>query len=108
MSSGYDNLNNILLKQFKDSVVKPISICVNKSLTEDLFPQAMKLVHVYLLLKSKSRSETNNYQPISLLLALSKLLEKSSMKGCIIFYMKSIKFITATMDSGLVTVVKTL
>ena len=76
MSSGYDNLNNILLKQIKESVTKPMTICVNKSLTEGLFPQAMKLADVYPLFKSKYKSETNNYHPISLLLTLSKLLEK--------------------------------
>ena len=31
---------------------------------------------MYLLFKSKSKSETNNYRPISLFLTLSKLLEK--------------------------------
>ena len=64
MSSGYDNLNNVLLKQIKDSVVKPISICVNRSLTEGLFPQAMKLADVYPLFKSKNKSDTSSYRPI--------------------------------------------
>ena len=36
----------------------------------------MKLADVCPLFKSKDRSETNNYRPISLLLTLSKLLEK--------------------------------
>ena len=75
-SSGHDNINNVLLKQIKNSVVNPMTICVNKSLSEGLFPQVMKLVDVCPLFKSKDRSETNNYRPISLLLALSKLLEK--------------------------------
>ena len=75
-SSGHDNINNVLLKQIKDSVVNPMTICVNKSLSEGLFPQVMKLVDVCPLFKSKDRSETNNYRPISLLLTLSKLLEK--------------------------------
>ena len=75
-SSGHNNINNVLLKQIKDSVVNPMTICVNKSLSEGLFPQVMKLVDVRPLFKSKDRSETNNYRPISLLLTLSKLLEK--------------------------------
>ena len=75
-SSGHDNINNVLLKQIKDSVVKPTTICVNKSLSEGLFPQVMKLADVCPLFKSKDRCETNNYRPISLLLTLSKLLEK--------------------------------
>ena len=74
-SSGHDNINNVLLKQIKDSVVNPMTICVNKSLSEGLFPQVMKLADVCPLFKSKDRSEANNYRPISLLLTLSKLLE---------------------------------
>ena len=76
LSSGYDNINNVLLKQLGESVLKPMMICVNRSLTEGLFPQAMKLADVYPLFKSKDKGETNNYRPISLLLTLSKLLEK--------------------------------
>ena len=53
-----------------------MTTCVNKSLSEGLFPQVMKLADVCPLFKSKNRSETNNYRPISLLLTLSKLLEK--------------------------------
>ena len=53
-----------------------MTICVNKSLSEGLFPQVMKLADVCPLFKSKDRCETNNYRPISLLLTLSKLLEK--------------------------------
>ena len=75
-SSGHDNINNVLLKQIKDSIVKPMTICVNKSLSEGLFPQVMKLADVCPLYKSKDKHETNNYRPISLLLTLSKLLEK--------------------------------
>ena len=75
-SSGHDNINNVLLKQIKDSVVKPMTICVNKSLSEGLFPQVMKLADVCPLFKSRDRRKTNNYRPISLLLTLSKLLEK--------------------------------
>ena len=75
-SSGHDRINNILLKQLKESVVNPMTICVNKSLSEGLFPQVMKLADVCALFKSKDRSEANNYRPISLLLTLSKLLEK--------------------------------
>ena len=53
-----------------------MTICVNKSLSEGSFPQVMKLADICPLFKSKDKSETNNYRPISLLLTLSKLLEK--------------------------------
>ena len=53
-----------------------MKICVNKSLSEGLFPQVMKLADVCPLFKSKDKSETSNYRNVSLLLTLSKLLEK--------------------------------
>ena len=46
LSSGFDNINNVLLKQLHSSVLKAMTICVNKSLSEGLFPQSMKLADV--------------------------------------------------------------
>ena len=43
---------------------------------QGIFPTCMKLAKVILLYKSKDRKEKSNYRPISLLLTLSKLLEK--------------------------------
>ena len=75
-SSGYDNINNLLLKEIKQNIVVPLTLLINRSLLEGKFPQAMKLADVCPLFKSKDRTEPNNYRPISLLLTLSKLLEK--------------------------------
>ena len=66
-----------------------MTICVNKSLSEGLFPNTMKLADVYPLFNSKDKSDTNNYRPISLLLTLSKLLEK-------VVYEKVYQFLTDT------------
>ena len=68
-SSGHDNLLHKLL-------VTPLTIIFNKSLTEGIFPEAMKKADVVPLYKSKDNQEPNNYRPISLLLTLSKVLEK--------------------------------
>ena len=89
ISSGYDNVNNVLFKQIKLNIVKPLAIIINKSFSEGKFPHAMKLADVYPLFKSKDRTEPNNYQPISLLLTLSKLLEK-------VMYRRVYNFLTET------------
>ena len=65
-SSGYDNVNNVLLKQIKLNIVKPLAIIINKSFNEGKLPHAMKLADVNPLFKSKDRTELNNYQPIYL------------------------------------------
>ena len=41
-SSGYDNLSNKLLKKPLPALVVPLTITFNKSLTEGIFPEAMK------------------------------------------------------------------
>ena len=53
-----------------------MTIIINKSFSEGRFPHAMKMADVCPLFKSKDRTEPNNYLLISLLLTLSKLLEK--------------------------------
>ena len=60
-SSGYDNINNVLLKQIKLNIVKPLVTIINKSFSEGKFPHAMKLADMYPLFKSKDRTEPNNY-----------------------------------------------
>ena len=75
-SSGYDNLSNKLIKKLLPALIDPLTIVFNKSLAEGIFPEAMKKADVVPLYKSKDHQDSNNYRPISLLLTLSKLLEK--------------------------------
>ena len=51
-------------------------IIFNKSLSSGEFPENVKLAIVKPLYKGKSRLEISNYRPISLLLVMSKILEK--------------------------------
>ena len=75
-SAGYDNINNLLLKDIASAVVLPLSIIFNKSLSEGIFPDKMKLSDTAPLHKGKDRSIVDNYRPIWLLITISKLLEK--------------------------------
>ena len=75
-SSGNDNLSNRLLKQMVDPILEPLTTIFNQSLTEGVFPQGMKEADVIPLFKAKEHYLVTNYRPISLLLTLSKLLEK--------------------------------
>ena len=76
VSSGYDNISNILLKNIKPWIVNPLVGIFNSSLTTGMFPKLMKTAIVIPLHKGQSALELSNYRPISLLLTLSKLLEK--------------------------------
>ena len=75
-SSGYDNLSNVLLKQIKNSIIYPLTIISNHSITDGEFPHDMKAADVLPLYKSKEKHMVTNYRPISLLITISKILEK--------------------------------
>ena len=79
-SSGHDNISNVLLKKLSNNIKYPLSIIFNKSMSQGKFPEAMKLADVSPLYKSKDEKECTNYRPISLLLTISKLLEKIMYK----------------------------
>ena len=89
-SSGYDEINNIMLKELKDVISTPLADIFNSSLNTGVFPDLMKLGEIVPLHKGSSRDEVENYRPISLLLTISKVLEK-------IIYRQVYEFLT---DSG--------
>ena len=75
-SSGYDKISNFILKKLKISIITPLEIIFNKSLESGTFPQKMKIADIYPLFKNKERNLCTNYRPISLLITVSKILEK--------------------------------
>ena len=75
-SHGYDEVSNIMLKALRTSIVFPLIHIFNQSILEGKFPTRMKLAEVIPLYKGKSMDQMVNYRPISLLITLSKLLEK--------------------------------
>ena len=75
-SSGHDGINNIILKEIGEYICTPLTYLFNESMTMGVFPDAMKIAEVVPLYKGKARYEVENYRPISLLLTISKLLEK--------------------------------
>ena len=79
-SCGPDGLSNCTLKQLKEELLHPLEILFNNSLDEGVFPQQMKEAYVVPLHKGKSKYETTNYRPISLLITMSKPLEKIMYK----------------------------
>ena len=75
-SSGHDGINNTVLKEICDQICIPLLYLFNQSLTTGTFPEEMKTAEVVPLYKGNSRYEFENYRPISLLITVSKLLEK--------------------------------
>ena len=75
-SSGWDNINNLLLKEIAAPIIAPLVDLFNESINKGEFPERMKLAEVVPLHKGKEMHLADNYRPISLLLTLSKMLEK--------------------------------
>ena len=88
-SSGHDNISNILLKSLQTSLSYPLTIIMNQSLETGVFPDQMKLAEVIPLYKNKAMDHLVNYQPISLLITISKILEKIMYKRVVEFINKS-------------------
>ena len=76
-SSGHDGISNKLIKDLCDVISYPLTLIFNQSLQTGTFPSSMKKADVTPLYKSKSKYEKTNYRPISLLLTISKILEKA-------------------------------
>ena len=60
-SSGFDLVNNKLLKTVKEEISKPLEIIFNQSLNSGVFPEKMKMAEVIPLYKSKCKMEPGNY-----------------------------------------------
>ena len=75
-SCGFDNLSCNMLKQIIFSIVKPLVHIFNLSLSSGDVPPKLKIAKITPIHKKDDPHMFNNYRPISVLPAISKLLEK--------------------------------
>ena len=75
-SAGHDEISNNLLKNICESVSRPMTYLINLSITNGNFPKLMKRAIINPLFKCREKHLITNYRPISLLITLSKILEK--------------------------------
>ena len=73
---GPDKIPTMLIKDAMDLICKPLTIVFNSSLQKGMFPDVWKLARVTPIFKTGSKSEANNYRPISVISVLSRILEK--------------------------------
>ena len=75
-SVGHDNISTKLIKSCAAALAPVLAHINNQSLTEGLFPDAMKIAKVVPIFKNGDANNVSNYRPISILPAFSKITEK--------------------------------
>ena len=72
-SPGCDNIRPKIGKLFVDQYIEPLTYLINKSITQGVFSDELKLAQVVLIFKA---GDEQNYRPISVLPFMSKIYEK--------------------------------
>ena len=87
-SSAYDHIDARLLITATEFISEPLSHIINLSLSQGIFPDALKIGKILPIFKKGSPYSINNYRPISILPQISKIFEKIINKQLISFLNK--------------------
>ena len=74
-SCGHDGLSVKILKQIKYELSSSITLIINQSLNTGIFPDRLNIAKVIPIYKKDDANMFENYRPISILPAISKILE---------------------------------
>ena len=75
---GLDKLSARLLKDASNVIAQTLTGLINKSFSDGVFPRVWKCAKVIALFKDGDKSIKDNYRPISILPAISKIIERSA------------------------------
>lgn len=63
------------LKSIKETLIAPLTKLINLCIDESIFPDSLKVAKCIPIFKKGTKSDKNNYRPISLLPVISKIFE---------------------------------
>lgn len=69
------NLSNNMIKKICYSFLSPLTVCINKCLTEGIFPDELKLSRICPIFKKGPKNKPDSYRPISVIPVFSKIIE---------------------------------
>ena len=75
-SPGHDQIKSDLVKMIATEIVYPLKIIFNKSLSDGIVPDDLKIAKVVPIYKKDSVESFGNYRPVSVLPCFSKILER--------------------------------
>ena len=75
-SEGFDKLSPLLRRETINEIATPLEHNINLSFVTGSVPENLKIAKIIPILKSGNNQLFNNYRPISILPALSKIMEK--------------------------------
>nr|CAI5867150.1 unnamed protein product [Callosobruchus analis] len=84
-SSGCDEIPNFLLKRVLIFVIKPFTYLVNLSFCEGKFPSSQKIGKIVPLFKKGSKTDINNYRPVTVTMVFSKIFEYAYLNRLLCF-----------------------
>lgn len=76
-SCGLDGIPVYVLKFAAEHLCQPLSHIINECFTSQVFPSDLKKAKVVPIYKKGDRKNSNNYRPVSLLPAVSKVFERA-------------------------------
>lgn len=79
-SAGWDEISVDLMKKVIDSISEPLTIIINQSFQNNIFPKQFKYGELKPLFKKGEKHNPDNYRPVSLLPSFSKIFEKIAYK----------------------------
>ena len=74
--TGPNSITTQILKISNQIICKPLTYLINLSFSNGIFPDLLKTSNVIHVFKRGENQDYNNYQPLSLISNLSKLMEK--------------------------------
>ena len=84
-TAGHDNINMRIIKSSKYYLLSPLLHICNICLSSGIFPDDLKIAKIIPIYKKGDKDTFSNYRPISILPALSKVLEKLLYKRLVSF-----------------------